>query len=168
MTTRGTLLPHPWLSLFLVVVWQLIMNDLSPGSLIMGFFLAWIIPLITHVFWPDPPIMRRPWVLLRFTLRVLGDILTANVDVARLILGPSANLRPAFVEYPIELTHDFAIHLLCSTISLTPGTVSSDISDDRRTLLIHALDVADEQELIETIKRRYERPLMEVFECSTP
>lgn len=164
---RQSLLPHPWLSLFLVVVWQLIMNDLSPGSLIMGFFLAWCIPLITHVFWPDPPIMRRPLVLLRFTLRVLGDIITANLDVAKLILGPSKTLRPAFVEYPIELTHDFAIHLLASTISLTPGTVSSDISDDRKTLLIHGLDVADEQEMIETIKQRYERPLMEVFECST-
>ncbi|WOD12388.1 Na+/H+ antiporter subunit E [Pseudomonas sp. NyZ704] len=168
MTTRRTLLPHPWLSLFLVVVWQLIMNDLSAGTLIMGFFLAWGIPLITHVFWPDPPRLHKPLVLLRFTLRVLGDILMANLDVAKLILGPSSKLRPAFVEYPVELTHDFAIHLLASTISLTPGTVSSDISDDRRTLLIHGLDVADEQELIETIKQRYERPLMEVFQCSTP
>ncbi|MBQ0744006.1 MAG: Na+/H+ antiporter subunit E [Pseudomonas sp.] len=168
MTTRRTLLPHPWLSLFLVVVWQLIMNDLSAGTLIMGFFLAWGIPQITHVFWPDPPRLHKPLVLLRFTLRVLGDILMANLDVAKLILGPSSKLRPAFVEYPVELTHDFAIHLLASTISLTPGTVSSDISDDRKTLLIHGLDVADEQELIETIKQRYERPLMEVFQCSTP
>lgn len=164
---RQSLLPHPWLSLFLVLVWQLIMNDLSAGTLIMGFFLAWGIPLITHVFWPDPPVMRRPLVLLQFTLRVLGDIITANLDVAKLILGPSRKLRPAFVEYPVELTHDFAIHLLASTISLTPGTVSSDISDDHKTLLIHGLDVADEQELIETIKQRYERPLMEVFKCST-
>lgn len=168
MTTRRTLLPHPWLSLFLVLVWQLIMNDLSAGTLIMGFFLAWGIPLITHVFWPDPPTLHKPLTLLRFTLRVLGDILMANLDVAKLILGPSSKLRPAFVEYPVELTHDFAIHLLASTISLTPGTVSSDISDDRKTLLIHGLDVADEQELIETIKQRYERPLMEVFQCSTP
>jgi multicomponent K+:H+ antiporter subunit E len=166
MMSARALLPHPWLSLFLVVVWQLIMNDLALGTLLMGFLLAWGIPMLTHRFWPHPPTLHRPRVLLRFTLRVLGDILTANLEVARLILGPSSRLRPAFVEYPLELTHDFAISLLCSTVSLTPGTVSADISEDRRTLLIHGLDVADEQALIDTIKERYEQPLLEVFECS--
>lgn len=166
MMSPRKLLPHPWLSLFLVLVWQMIMNDLSLGSLLMGFFLAWGIPLLTNVFWPQPPTLHRPLVLLKFTLRVLADIVTANLDVAKLILGPSSKLRPAFVEYPLELTHDFAISLLASTVSLTPGTVSSDISPDRKTMLIHGLDVADAQELIDTIKQRYERPLMEVFECS--
>ncbi|MFN3580032.1 MAG: Na+/H+ antiporter subunit E [Pseudomonas sp.] len=166
--TRRALLPHPWLSLFLVLVWQLIMNEQSFGNLLMGLVLAWGIPLITHPFWPNPPTLHRPGVLLRFVLRVLGDIVTANLEVAKLILGPSINLRPAFVEYPLDLTHDFAISLLASTISLTPGTVSSELSEDRRTLLIHALDVGDEAELIATIKQRYESPLMEVFECSTP
>ncbi len=166
MMSPRKLLPHPWLSLFLVLVWQMIMNDLSLGTLLMGFFLAWGIPLLTNVFWPQPPTLHRPLVLLKFTLRVLVDIVTANLDVAKLILGPSSKLRPAFVEYPLELTHDFAISLLASTVSLTPGTVSSDISPDRKTMLIHGLDVADAQELIDTIKQRYERPLMEVFECS--
>lgn len=166
MMSPRKLLPHPWLSLFLVLVWQMIMNDLSLGTLLMGFFLAWGIPMLTNVFWPQPPTLHRPLVLLKFTLRVLGDIVTANLDVAKLILGPSSKLRPAFVEYPLELTHDFAISLLASTVSLTPGTVSSDISPDRKTMLIHGLDVADAQELIDTIKQRYERPLMEVFECS--
>ncbi|PKM31793.1 MAG: Na+/H+ antiporter subunit E [Gammaproteobacteria bacterium HGW-Gammaproteobacteria-11] len=167
MMSRRALLPHPWLSLFLVVVWQLIMNDLSAGSLIMGFLLAWLIPLVTHVFWPNPPTLCKPGVLLRFTLRVLGDIVTANLDVAKLILGSSSKLQPAFVEYPVELTDPFAIHLLASTISLTPGTVSAELSEDHRTLLIHALNVTDEPLLIATIKQRYERPLMEVFACSS-
>jgi multicomponent K+:H+ antiporter subunit E len=166
MMNARSLLPHPWLSLFLVLVWQLIMNNLAFGTLVMGFLLAWGIPMLTHRFWPNPPRLHRPMVLLRFTLRVLGDILTANLEVAKLILGPSSRLQPAFVEYPLELTHDFAISLLCSTVSLTPGTVSADISEDRRTLLIHGLDVADEQALIDTIKQRYEQPLLEVFECS--
>lgn len=167
MMTPRTLLPHPWLSLFLLIVWQLIMNDLGAGTLIMGAVTAWLIPLLTNPFWPDPPTLHKPVVLLRFTLRVLLDIVTANVEVAKLILGPSRTLRPAFVEYPLELTNDFAISVLASTVSLTPGTVSSDISDDRKTLLIHGLDVADAQELIDTIKQRYENPLKEVFECST-
>ena len=74
-------------------------------------------------------------------------------------------LRPGFVELPLDLTDEFAITLLASTISLTPGTVSADVSEDRRTLLIHALDVDDQDAMIRQIKQRYERPLKEIFEC---
>jgi len=66
------------------------------------------------------------------------------------------------------LQQDFSISVLASTISLTPGTVSADISPDRSTLLIHGLDVGDEQALIEHIRQRYEEPIREIFECSTP
>lgn len=158
--------PHPWLSLLLLVVWQLLMNEVSAGSLIMGAVLGLLIPILTHLFWPDPPRVYRPLVFMRFGFRVLGDILMANFEVARLILGPSRRLQPAFVVYPLELRHEFSISLLATTVSLTPGTVSADISQDHRSLLIHGLDVPDERELINTIKQRYEKPLMEVFECS--
>lgn len=166
MTARWKWLPHPWLSLVLLLTWQLLMNATSVGTLVMGAFLGWVIPLMTQVFWPNPPTLHRPFVLFGFTLRVLFDIVTANLQVARLIIGPTRQLQPAFVEYPLQLTHDFAISLLASTISLTPGTVSADLSDDRRTLLIHGLNVDDADELIRTIKQRYEKPLLEVFECS--
>lgn len=168
MMSRGGVFPHPYLSLVLLLVWLLIMNSFSVGTWLLGTVLAWGIPQLTDVFWPNPPKLRRPLVLLRFTLRVLFDIAVANIEVAKLVVGSNSKLQPGFVEYPLELTDDFAISLLASTISLTPGTVSADISDDRRLLLVHALTVDDEQALIETIKQRYERPLMEVFECSQP
>jgi multicomponent K+:H+ antiporter subunit E len=158
--------PHPWLSLFLFAVWQLIRNDLSAATLVTGALLAWGIPLLTSRFWPNPPRLKRPLVLLRLTGRVLGDIFVANFQVARVILGPVNKLRPAFVEYPLALTDPFAISVLASIISLTPGTVTTDISPDSKSLLIHALDVEDEQALIRTIQTRYEQPLSEVFLCS--
>ena len=96
---------------------------------------------------------------------VLYDIVVANVSVAIKVLGPLRSLRPGFVELPLELEDDFAIALLASTISLTPGTVSADVSPDRRTLLVHALDVDDAAALVAEIKQRYERPLKEIFEC---
>jgi acetyl-CoA acetyltransferase len=77
-----------------------------------------------------------------------------------------AKLRPAFVEIPLELEDDLALTMLASIVSLTPGTVSADLSDDRKTLLVHGLDVADEAQLILDIKQRYEAPLIEVFTCS--
>lgn len=164
--TMKSWFPHPWLSVLLLLVWQLLMNGVSAGSLIMGAVLGLLIPILTHLFWPDPPKLHRPLLFIGFGLRVLSDILIANFEVAKLILGSSRRLQPAFVVYPLDLRNEFAISLLATTVSLTPGTVSADISEDHCSLLIHGLDVPDEGDLIDTIKQRYEKPLMEMFECS--
>jgi multicomponent K+:H+ antiporter subunit E len=95
---------------------------------------------------------------------VAYDIVTANIAVARLILSPGRPVRPAFVVLPLTLRTDLAISLLANTICLTPGTVSARLSLDQQELLIHALDLDDPQALVETIRRRYETPLREVFE----
>jgi multicomponent K+:H+ antiporter subunit E len=159
-------LPHPLLSLTLLLVWLLLVNDMSVGHWLLGALLGWLIPLLTQVFWINPPRVHKPLKLCLFFLRVLGDIVIANLQVAKLILGPSARLRPAFVEIPMLLEDELALTMLASIISLTPGTVSADLSDDRKTLLVHGLDVDDEATLVAQIKLRYEAPLLEVFACS--
>lgn len=159
-------LPHPLLSLTLLMVWLLLVNDVSVGHWLLGALLGWLIPLLTQVFWINPPRVHKPLKLCLFFLRVLGDIVIANLQVAKLILGPSSRLRPAFVEIPMLLEDELALTMLASIISLTPGTVSADLSDDRKTLLVHGLDVDDEATLVEQIKTRYEAPLLEVFACS--
>lgn len=160
-------LPQPLLSLFLLLIWLLLMNDLSLGHWLLGALLGWMIPQLTQLFWERTPRVYKPFKLCVFLLRVLGDIIFANLEVAKLILGSSSKLRPAFVEVPLALEDDLALTMLASIVSLTPGTVSADLSDDRKTLLVHGLDVADDEALIATIKQRYEAPLMEVFTCST-
>jgi multicomponent K+:H+ antiporter subunit E len=91
-------------------------------------------------------------------------VFVANLAVARLILGRPAQLRPAFIEVPLELESDLAISFLANTICLTPGTVSARLSPDRRSLLVHALDAPDPEAVRAMIKSRYEAPLKEVFE----
>ncbi|MDP3979185.1 MAG: Na+/H+ antiporter subunit E [Pseudomonas sp.] len=159
-------LPQPLLSLTLLLVWLLLVNDMSVGHWLLGALLGWLIPLLTQVFWINPPRVYKPLKLCLFFLRVLGDIVIANLQVAKLILGPSSRLRPAFVEIPMLLEDELALTMLASIISLTPGTVSADLSDDRKILLVHGLDVDDEAALVEQIKHRYEAPLLEVFACS--
>ncbi len=160
-------LPQPLLSLSLWVVWLLLANSVAPGQILLGMAIALALPLFTARFWPDRPRLRRPLKILIYILVLLWDITVANLIVARLILGPTARLRPAFIRLPLDLRDDFAIVVLSSTISLTPGTVSADISTDRRWLLIHALDVGDPEKTVAQLKSRYERPLQEIFECST-
>lgn len=157
-------LPHPLLTITLFLVWQALSDGVSGGSLVLGAILGVLIPRLTGDFWPDSPGVRHPWRFAVYVVRVLWDILVASLSVARLILTPGRRPKPAFVCYPLTLEHPLAITALASTISLTPGTVSTDVSDDHRLLLIHALDVEDEQDLIDTVRRRYEQPLQEIFQ----
>lgn len=163
MTAERLGFPQPWLSVALFVVWQFLADGVSGASVVMGLILATIIPQVTHRFWPDSPRVQKPWVLVKYLLVVFYDIVVASISVSILILNPRRP-RPAFVSYPLTLDHPMAITILASTISLTPGTVSSDVSDDGELLLIHALDVDDDAELIRTIHERYEKPLMEMFQ----
>ncbi|MDC0661601.1 Na+/H+ antiporter subunit E [Marinobacter sp. SS21] len=155
--------PQPFLSLNLFLVWQLLSDGVSGGSVVMGLILAWMLPRLTNNFWPERPATVKGWLLPMYLLRVVWDIITASVVVARLVLS-TRQPQPVFISYPLSLEHPLAITMLASTISLTPGTVSADVSDDNRILLIHALDAKDEQEVIDTIRKRYEQPLQEIFQ----
>lgn len=157
-------LPHPLLSIVLFIVWLLLVNSASVFSVLSALLLAWAIPLFTRPLWLEHPEIHRPLSLTAYAFRVLHDIVVANIHVARLILGPAARLRPAFIRIPLELRDESAITVLANAVSLTPGTLSADVSMDRRYLLIHALDVEDTDALIAQIKQRYEAPLKEIFE----
>lgn len=162
------LLPHPLLSVVLLAVWLLLHNSLAPGQVVLGALLAVALPRITQPFWADRPLLRRPRTALRLALRVLWDIVVANIAVARLILGPRSALAPRFVDVPLDIRDPYGIIALASIVTLTPGTVSADLNPERTRLLVHGLRVPDPEALVSGIKLRYERPLMEIFECSTP
>ncbi|HLV78554.1 MAG TPA: Na+/H+ antiporter subunit E [Marinobacter sp.] len=154
--------PQPWLSLILFLTWQVLSEGVSGGSVVLGLILAWVIPQLTQSFWPERPRFRKPWLMPGYLLKVVWDITIASFVVARLILS-TRKPKPAFISYPLHLQHPLAISILASTVSLTPGTVSADISDDQKLLLIHALNAGDDNEVIEEIYNRYEKPLMEMF-----
>lgn len=155
--------PQPWLSLTLFITWQFLSDGISGGSLVLGLILAWGIPQMTRGFWPDRPTFTRPWRVPAYLVRVVWDIVVASFEVARLILS-TRQPQPAFVSYPLTLEDPLAISILASTISLTPGTVSVDISDDNTILLVHALDAESDDQVIDAIRTRYEKPLLEMFE----
>jgi multicomponent K+:H+ antiporter subunit E len=158
------LFPHPGLSAMLVVVWLLLANSVTVGGLLLGIVLGIIVPLVTAPFWPDRPRVSFGWPLADYLAVVVWDIAIANFQVARLILfRRNRDLRSHWLVIPLELRSPEAITALAGTISLTPGTVSADVSSDGRSLLVHALDVADEAAEVERIKTRYERRLARVF-----
>ena len=165
MKLARRLFPHPLLTLLLTLVWLLLVNRYSLNSLLFGLFLGIVIPFITSPYWPDRPTLRNPLMVLEYFLIVLYDIVKANIVVARLILFKrNADLHPAWVCIPLDLRTPEAITVLAATITLTPGTVSSDLSDHGHALLVHCLDAPDPDAVRDEIKDRYERRLMEIFE----
>ncbi len=158
--------PHAALSVFMLLLWLLLANDINAGQLVLGAILAWLIPWLAQGFWPESLQLRKPLVMVKFILVVLWDIVIANMILAARILGPMGKLQPAFMQVPLDIEHEFTITLFASTISLTPGTVSADLSMDGRYLLVHSLHVTDTDAAIAQMKQRYEAPLKEVFECS--
>ncbi|HVL75834.1 MAG TPA: Na+/H+ antiporter subunit E [Noviherbaspirillum sp.] len=162
---RSRWLPHPLASVTLFAMWLMLNATVAFSHVVLGAFLAWVIPWSTRSLWPRQFGLYRGKVALRLFFVVLADIVRANIIVALLILGPTSKLRPGFVRMRVDLDEPFAASTLASIITLTPGTVSCSFSEDRRTLLIHALDMDDEAALIEEIKTRYEAPLKEIFQC---
>ena len=157
-------LPHPLLSTVLLILWLLLVNELSFAHLLLGGVLGWAIPLYTSSFWPERVPVRKPLLIVRFVIVVLYDIVVANISVARLILGPGERMKPAFLVMPLQVKNELAISLLANTISLTPGTVSAFLTADRRCLVIHSLHTTAPDEVIAAIRERYERPLKEALE----
>jgi multicomponent K+:H+ antiporter subunit E len=161
-------LPHPLLTGQLLIAWLWLNNTVHPGHIVLGSALAVAIPYLTRRFWPEPIVVDRPLKVLQYVAIVSYDILVANLQLTALILGPVSRLRPVFVRVPVALQTDFAVTLLASTVTLTPGTVPVDIEDtaaDGRRLVVHALRCVDEQAMVRSIKDRYERRLQEIFEC---
>ena len=101
--------------------------------------------------------------LPRLIVLMLYDIVRCNLQVARLVLGPRQTVKPGWIWIPLELTNIHGITALASLITLTPGTVSAELSDDRRYLLVHVLNMRDPETEIAEIKTRYEAPLKEIF-----
>lgn len=158
------LYPHPYLSLTLFGLWLLLVNGWQPGSLVMALILATLIPLLSSHWWPDRPTIRRPLGLAAYCLLVLKDVIVANFQVARIILFlPSDRIRSAWITVPLDLTSPEAISLLAGTITMTPGTLTADLSADGRALLIHALHAPDPDAVRTDIKSRYEARLQRIF-----
>lgn len=168
---RNSLFATPLRSALLFVVWCALHNSLSPVVLLSGLILALLIPWLSRGFREAQPNIRRYGLFGRYLLMVLWDIVIANLQVVKVVLGRNSALKPGFVLLPLDLKEPLPLTILAATICLTPGTVSAELlprqaGDTPRYLLLHVLDLQDEQALIRELKQRYEAPLQEIFACS--
>ena len=160
---RRRWLPSPPLSVMVFCFWLLMNDAVTAGHAAMGLVLALLIP-------PFAARLDREFARigkLRGVPKMVGilllDIVRSNITVALQVLGPERRITPGFIWLPLDIANIHGIAALTSIITLTPGTVSSALSEDRRYLLVHVLHLEDADEVIRQIKTRYEKPLMEIF-----
>jgi len=157
------LFPHPGLSILLVAMWMVMVNDLTFGTLFLALVGGVTVPLFTAPWWPGRP-KARFLPALTYGAMVVWDIIVANFQVAAIILfKPNRDLKPTWLTIPLDLTSPEAITVFAGTISLTPGTVSADISACGQYLLVHALHAPDPAGEIAKVKARYETRLLRIF-----
>jgi multicomponent K+:H+ antiporter subunit E len=156
-------LPSRPLSLAVFIVWLLLVGSIDVGNLLLAALFAVVLPLIGERLRSERPRLRRPWVAARLAGVVLFDIVVSNIEVARLILGPESRIHPGWIWVPLELTNETGITTLAGIITMTPGTLSTDLTRDGRYLLVHCFNLTDREATIAKIKARYEAPLREVF-----
>jgi multicomponent K+:H+ antiporter subunit E len=158
-------LPFPLLTAALLVMWLLLNESVAPGSILLGGVLA--LGAAQALVALDLPKVRfrRPRAALRLALVVLIEIVRSNNAVARIILRSGTRGRKSgFVRIPLDMRDPYGLTALACIITATPGTIWVEYDSADNTVLIHVLDLIDEEEWIRIIKGRYERRLMELFE----
>ncbi len=158
------LFPHPVLSAFLLGLWLLLNQSLSPGQVHLGGVIAVVGGLAISTLEMPRTRVRKPFAIVRLAFVVLLDIVRSNIAVTRIILAPTRPAKSGFVTIPIELRDHYGLATLACIITSTPGTVWVNFDSAKGLLLIHVLDLIDETTWVELIKTRYERALMEIFE----
>lgn len=158
------LLPFPFVTGGLFILWLLLNQTLSPGHLILGAIAALAGGWALRALQPPKARVRRLGAVFRLSALVLADIVRSNVAVARIVLSLSGReWNSGFVNIPLVLRDPYGLAALACIITSTPGTLWVDFDTASGILTIHVLDLIDEDEWVRTIKGRYERRLLEIF-----
>lgn len=159
------LLPEPLLSAGLLALWLMLARSTSGDQILLGAILALVAPVVTASLRPIPLRVRRPLTIARFILRVGHDVLLSNLEVGWGVLRWRwRRPRAQFVVIPLELRDPYGLAALAMVTTVVPGTVWSELAVDRRAVMLHVWDVADEAAFVARFKARYEQPLREIFE----
>jgi multicomponent Na+:H+ antiporter subunit E len=153
------------LNILLAFVWQALSATFTLPSLLSGFVIGYgALWLVQPLFGDRSPYFLRVFRIIRLTLFFLWELLVSSVRVAWDIVTPTHYSNPRIVEMPLDVESDFEILLVTTLISLTPGTLSLDVTPDRKTLIVHAMFADDPDALVAELKGGMERMVKEVFE----
>ena len=156
---------RPLLEILLLAMWLLVNDSLALHHWLLGTAFAVGVAALARALRPQIARPRRLWVAVRLSWHVLGDVIRSNLAVGRIILGRLRQQpKIGFLQIPLEMRDPHGLAMLAVIVTATPGTVWAGHDPASNVLTMHVLDLQDEAAWLQTIKQRYERPLMEIFE----
>jgi len=149
----------------LALVWAAITGNFSALNLALGAAIGTLTALLLRSWFAQPVALRRMRRIASLALLFLWELFVSAVRVALIVLRPNlrASLRPAIIAFPLTVKSDGEIALLANLITLTPGTLSVDVAEDRSALYIHVLDLVSRETLVAEIAGGFELKVREVF-----
>lgn len=158
-------LAFPLMTVSLLLMWLLLVGSAGPGTILLGLVLGLLGVRLLLALGPERVRLRRPAAAARLAWVVLVEVVRSNNAVARIILAPGTRSRTSgFVRVPLDMRNPYGLAALACIVTATPGTVWAEYDSAEGTMLLHVLDLIDENEWVRIIKDRYEQRLMEIFE----
>lgn len=150
-------------NLLLALVWGAMTGVFTVPNLLLGYVFGFIVLLSLRRIIPPSPYFTRIPTLLGFIGYYLVDLVRANLRVAYDVVTPPFHMQPAIIAVPLDARTDLEITLVSNLVTMTPGTLTVDISEDRRTLYVHAMFAADPDAVRREIKDGIERRVLELL-----
>lgn len=153
-------------TLLLAAAWVGLSGSFEAANLAFGLLVGFLVQGLTAAAarGARPWSPRRMWAVSRLAAYFAWQLVLANLRVATAVLGPLGRLRPALVAVPLDVATDAEITMLANMITLTPGTLSVEVSHDRRTLYVHTIQLGGSADALrEEIKQGFERRVREAF-----
>lgn len=150
-------------NLLLAIIWVLATGTLTEENFIFGFLISFGILYVITINKQDRTYFTLIPKLLSFFSFVLWEIIKANLVTVKESLYAKSKLKPAVIKVPLTVESDLAITILATMVSVTPGTLVMDISDDKKVMYVHVMHVKDKQDFIDEVKNKFEKRLMEVL-----
>lgn len=151
------------INIILTIIWVFLTGSFEAVNFIFGFVVNFFILWIISSKDGDDKYFKLIPKLISFFFFFLWEVIVANIQVAYEVMTIKHNMKPGIVKVPLDAETNLEITLLANLITLTPGTLSLDVSDDKKVLYIHTMYVHDREDFIRGIKNGFERRLLEIL-----
>ena len=150
------------LNLVIAFVWMLLMRDMTISGFLVGLLIGLLLMTLMRRFFPQPFYPRKVWACIKLLGLLLKELVISSFAVIRQIIKPKLTLSPGIFAYKTELNPGWELTLLCGLMNLTPGTLLLEVSQDEKTLYIHAMDMQEANSVEKHIRETFEKAIMEV------
>ncbi|TSB46803.1 Na+/H+ antiporter subunit E [Alkalicoccobacillus porphyridii] len=142
--------------------WMLFTNSFSLSDFTIGYLIGLATLLLFQRFYGFRLYLHRVWAIIKLLVLFSKELVKANIDVLKVVLSPKIQVQSGIIAVPTQLQTEGEVTLLAVLITLTPGTLSMDFSEDNKTIFVHALDIDNREEMIKGFHDTFERAIMEV------